>query len=163
MTVPSPPGIRPARPDEASALTELTIRSKAYWGYDAEFMETFRPELTIHPEQIESDHVAVIERDDRIVGYVHLRPESDVTLELVSLFIDTWAIRQGYGKRLWKYAIAYARQNSYHEVTLEADPNAEPFYLRQGAVITGSRESTLMPGRVLSIMTIITDRDGTSG
>jgi ribosomal protein S18 acetylase RimI-like enzyme len=130
------------------------MRSKAYWGYDDHFMETFRPELTILPEQIERDHVAVIEQNGSVAGYVHLRPESNTTLELVSLFIDTWAIRQGFGQRLWKYARAYAREHGYREMTLEADPNAEPFYLRQGAVVTGSRESTLMPGRVLNIMTI---------
>jgi hypothetical protein len=31
--------IRPARHDEASLLTDLAFRSKAYWGYSEEFME----------------------------------------------------------------------------------------------------------------------------
>lgn len=88
---------------------------------------------------------------------MHLRPESDATLERASLFIDTWAIMQGPGQRLWDYAMAYARESSYREVTLEADPNAEPFYFRQGAVITGTRASALMRGGVLNIMTITLD------
>jgi ribosomal protein S18 acetylase RimI-like enzyme len=151
--------IRPARPEEADAITAIAMRSKAYWGYDDRFMETFRPELTVHPHQIETDHVAVIERDGRLAGFVHLRPEDDTTLELVSLFIDPWAIRQGLGQRLWDYAEAHARERNYAALTLESDPNAEPFYRRQGAVESGRRESALMPGRVLTIMTKVLERE----
>jgi ribosomal protein S18 acetylase RimI-like enzyme len=146
--------IRTATPDEAETITGVAMRSKAYWGYDDHFMETFRPELTVTPGQIERDHVAVAERDGRIAGFVHLRPETDDTLELLSLFIDDWAIRQGIGQRLWDYALAYAGERGYHAVTLESDPNAEAFYRKQGAVETGTRESNLMPGRVLTLMTI---------
>lgn len=149
--------IRTATPDEAEAITGVAMRSKAYWGYDEHFMETFRPELTVTPAQIADDHVAVAERDGRIAGFVHLRPESDDTLELVSLFIDIWAIRQGIGQRLWDYSLDHAREQGYHAVTLESDPNAEAFYRKQGAVETGKRESDLMPGRVLTLMTITLD------
>ncbi len=149
--------IRNATPDEDEAITGVAMRSKAYWGYDDHFMETFRPELTVTPEQIERDHVAIAERDGRLAGFVHLRPETDDTLELVSLFIDDWAIRQGIGQRLWDYAIAYAREHGYRAVTLESDPNAEAFYRKQGAAETGRRESNLMPGRVLTLMTITLD------
>jgi hypothetical protein len=34
--------IRPARPDEAEALTALFYRSKAHWGYDDDFMAWVR-------------------------------------------------------------------------------------------------------------------------
>lgn len=145
--------VRPARPDEAAMITDIAMRSKAYWGYDDHFMETFRPELTVHPHQIEDDHIVVVEAEDGLAGFLHLRSESNETLELVSLFIDTWAILQGFGQLLWNYAIAYAHEHGYQRVTLESDPNAEPFYRKQGAVETGTRESTLMPGRVLTIMT----------
>ncbi len=36
--------IRRAKPEEAQLLTELCMRSKAYWGYDAAFLEGFRRE-----------------------------------------------------------------------------------------------------------------------
>ena len=44
--------IRLARPDEADHLTALATRSKAYWGYDASFMEACVPALTISPERL---------------------------------------------------------------------------------------------------------------
>ena len=149
--------IRRARPDEADAISDIAMRSKAYWGYDDHFMETFRPELIVHPHQIEQDHVVVAEAGGRIAGFAHLRPEDTQTLELVSLFIDTWAIRRGFGQVLWDYGITYARDHGYQRVVLESDPNAEPFYRKQGAVESGTRESTLMPGRVLTIMTYVLD------
>ena len=31
--------LRTPGPDEAAALTELCLRSKAVWGYDAQFMK----------------------------------------------------------------------------------------------------------------------------
>jgi hypothetical protein len=40
-------GLRSASPDEAAALTELAIRSKAYWGYADAFMRRAREELTL--------------------------------------------------------------------------------------------------------------------
>ena len=36
--------IRAARPDEAALLSELALRAKAHWGYDAIF---WRPAATI--------------------------------------------------------------------------------------------------------------------
>ena len=116
--------IRTATPDEAETITGVAMRSKAYWGYDDHFMETFRPELTVTPEQIERDHVAVAERDGRIAGFVHLRPETGDTLELLSLFIDDWAIRQGIGQRLWDYGHPKAPRPRVHPRARESGPHA---------------------------------------
>ena len=38
---------RSAKPEEADALSALAFRSKAYWGYGAEFLEACRSELTL--------------------------------------------------------------------------------------------------------------------
>jgi hypothetical protein len=39
--------IRPARPDEAGAISALALRSKGHWGYDAAFLAACRENLTI--------------------------------------------------------------------------------------------------------------------
>ncbi|CAM5658088.1 hypothetical protein SAVIM338S_06699 [Streptomyces avidinii] len=39
--------LRPARAGEAARLTELVMRSKAHWGYDAEFLAACAPQLRI--------------------------------------------------------------------------------------------------------------------
>lgn len=64
MTTPdpqSPRGITIARaaPGDGSALTELAIRSKAHWGYPAEWLAEWRPLLTITEELIASAPVFV--------------------------------------------------------------------------------------------------------
>ncbi len=114
----------------------------------------FRPELVVAENHIERDHVVVFEHGGRLAGFVHLRPESHITLQLVSLFIDTWAIRQGVGQRLWNYAVAYAREQRVQAIVLGSDPNAEPFYVRQGAIVSGTHASELIPGRMLHVMTV---------
>ena len=41
------PRVRPARPDEAEALTALVLRSKAHWGYDEAFTAACRDEHAV--------------------------------------------------------------------------------------------------------------------
>src|SRR5260370_18054126 len=53
--------IRPARPEEAAALTALCIRSTAHWGYDAEFMRQAEAALTITRAMIEAGRVLLAE------------------------------------------------------------------------------------------------------
>lgn len=43
--------IRQARTDETDALTALTLRSKASWGYDTEFMRAATPKFTFRAER----------------------------------------------------------------------------------------------------------------
>jgi hypothetical protein len=40
--------LRPARPEEATLLTGLCLRSKAVWGYSDEFMRACRSKLTLY-------------------------------------------------------------------------------------------------------------------
>ena len=44
------------------------------------------------------------------------------------------AARQGLGRRLLAHAARVARLAGAREIAIEADPQAEPFYLAQGAV-----------------------------
>src|SRR5260370_38672074 len=53
-TVPGMATIRPARPEEAAALTALCIRSKAHWGYDAQFMRQAETALTVSKAMIDA-------------------------------------------------------------------------------------------------------------
>ncbi|ASJ57233.1 hypothetical protein BP422_29235 [Brevibacillus formosus] len=45
--------IRRGKGLEASELSELAYRSKAYWGHSDEFMEACRDDLTLSPASIE--------------------------------------------------------------------------------------------------------------
>lgn len=144
------PAIRRANPDEAAELTAIMHRSKAYWGYSSEFMTLFRDSMIITPQNIGEGDVFVLELDRRILGFLHLKYlEGHSHLE--DLFIEPDAIGKGYGKQLFVKAVELTRVAGYHEMTLEADPNAEPFYLRLGVRRVGQRASAV-PGRFLPQM-----------
>jgi hypothetical protein len=53
--------IRPARPEEAAALTALAVRSKGHWPYDETMMAVFRRTIVITAEDIAAHCVLVHE------------------------------------------------------------------------------------------------------
>ncbi|MFF7455032.1 GNAT family N-acetyltransferase [Kitasatospora sp. NPDC008115] len=146
--------IRPARPSEAAALSALALRSKAHWGYDAAFIEACRAELTLDPGRIESDRTAVAEDDDgRVLGFITLTgapPQGALGM----LFVEPAAIGSGIGRRLVEHLRAEATALGFDRITVEADPNAEPFYRAMGAVRTGTAPSGSIPGRELPFLTM---------
>lgn len=62
--------IRKAKIDEAGYLSDLSFRSKAYWGYSDDFMEACREVLTVSPDDISSSLVFVIEDGGTIKGFI---------------------------------------------------------------------------------------------
>jgi GNAT superfamily N-acetyltransferase len=141
--------LRRAVPDEAESITALTGRSKSYWGYSPDVIERMRTILTIEPAAIRDGHVTVAEQAGSLVGFYQLGgtpPDG----ELMDLFVTPELIGTGLGRLLWESAVRESRAVGFHTVVLEADPNAEPFYLRMGAERIGSRE--VAPGRILPVM-----------
>ena len=127
--------IRRARLEEADLLTALTMRSKAHWQYDAAFLAAARQELEFPPGKFLPDfHVYVLEQTGKIVGFYSLIPLPPERIELNDLFVEPSRIGKGHGKRLWDHAIDLSRRLGFRKLVLTADPHAEPFYLRQGAV-----------------------------
>lgn len=103
--------IRPAEAHEAALLTELALRSKAYWGYDADFLAACRLSLTVTEYAVKYTPVFVDEQDGTISGFYSLREHSPQQVELDLLFIDPLFIRQGIGERLYAHALQTARRS----------------------------------------------------
>ena len=155
--VPTSNRIRRARLDEASILTDVALRSKAYWGYSAEFMAAARDKMNVTPQQLSAHTTFVLEesRPDgigEVRGFYKLREITTQEVELTDLFLDPLAIGQGWGRALWEHAVAIARNLGYTRMVWESDPNAEGFYLRMGGLRVGEVESTVKPGRKLPQM-----------
>jgi GNAT superfamily N-acetyltransferase len=145
--------LRPACEDEARLLSELALRSKAYWGYDQAFLDACRAELTLTPHDIQTQRVTVAERDGRIVGFSVLAGQPPHgTLE--DLFVEPDHIGSGVGRALWQHAITVASRLGFERLTLEADPAAEPFYLAMGARRCGMVPSGSIPGRVIPLLEV---------
>ena len=150
--------IRQARHDECGALTEIAMRSKAHWGYSAEFMANVRADLEVRPEKfMPGFHVYVLETEHEMIGFYSLRPENAESVILEDLFIEPQHIGHGYGKRMWEHSLAVARSLGYRKLTLISDPYAEAFYSQQGAVRIGETESNALAGRMLPVMEYVLD------
>lgn len=128
--------IRPARATEAGILTDLALRSKAHWGYDAQFLEACRDELTVAANEITRRRATVADRDGHILGFTTLEGEPPTGV-LGMMFVDPQAIGQGIGRLLFEHTIAAGRDAGFTQLTIDADPNAEPFYRAMGAVRIG--------------------------
>jgi GNAT superfamily N-acetyltransferase len=151
------PLLRRAKPEEAAFLTALALRSKAHWGYDAEFMAGAARELILSSESIGRDEVWVIETSDgTVLGYYRvLRGEPPV---LEDLWVEPHRIGTGLGRILWEHAVGVARSTGASYMDLVADPNAVGFYERMGAVHLGEIASAIRPGRMLPRMRFRFDR-----
>lgn len=147
------PKLRRAVCEEAQLLTDLAIRSKAYWGYDDRFMAACRAELTVSPQAIR-EHATFVIETDRIVGFYMLRPVDAQETELELLFVEPGEIGRGQGKRLIEHAKATARAAGYRSIVVQGDPHADGFYRAQGAERIGSRPSDSIEGRLLPVYRI---------
>ncbi len=144
--------IRPARPDEAAALSALALRSKAHWGYDRAFLERCRAELTLHPDDLPARRAAVAELGERVAGFVTLEGDPPRG-EIGALFVEPDVIGSGAGRALWRHALDLARAEGFASLRIDADPDAEGFYLRMGARRSGLSPSASIPGRMLPQLT----------
>jgi N-acetylglutamate synthase-like GNAT family acetyltransferase len=142
--------IRDARAGESVALSELMLRSKAHWGYDAALLERWRGELVVGEEMIARKEVFVAERDGEVLGVAAVT-DAPPDVELDTCFVEPAAIGTGVGRVLVETAIARARDVGACTMRVVSDPNAEAFYARLGAVRVGEVPSDV-PARVLPLL-----------
>lgn len=127
---------RRAEAQDAPLLTEIALAAKRHWGYPDEWMAEWRPDLTVSPGYILSQPVVVAETERGVVGFAGLS-----TLEgqryLEHLWLKPEYIGRGFGRALFMAAAGLARSAGATVLRIKSDPNAEPFYLKMGAVRTG--------------------------
>ncbi len=134
-------------------MSDLALRSKAHWGYSAEFLEACRQELTLTEGYISRQLVFVGERGDRVVGFyaIEAAPRHG---ELAYLYVEPETIGQRVGAELIAHAVRTAAAHGLESLLVQADPFAEPFYRRLGAERVGESESGSVPGRMLPLLRI---------
>jgi GNAT superfamily N-acetyltransferase len=143
--------IRQAIPNEAELLTELAVRSKGHWGYDAEFLRDCRVDLSLAPETIASCPVFVLEERRSVVGFYSLSGEG-AEVELMHLFVEPEVIGRGFGKLLFNHAVETARRLKFKLLVIGSDPFAVEFYEAMGAYRVGQVASPVRPGRMLPLL-----------
>ena len=143
--------LRDARKSELSSLGELCLRSKAVWGYDDAFMTACRNELTLRPDELQSTHLQVAERDSTVVGLAQVKV-TGTDADLLKLFVEPVLLGSGVGRLLFEWATAKVRGLGAVRMIIEADPDATPFYEHMGARYAGFAPSQSIPGRMLPRM-----------
>jgi GNAT superfamily N-acetyltransferase len=130
------PVLRRARPEEAPVLSEIALASKQSWGYPDEWLAAWRPDLTLSANYIRQQPVWVVEIDGAVAGFLGLE-YTEGQWHLEHLWLRPSVLRQGLGRVLFAEVVRLARTEGATELQIRSDPNAEPFYLKMGAVRTG--------------------------
>src|SRR5262245_38456363 len=146
--------IRLAVPGEAALLSGLCMRSKAHWGYDAQFLERASRSLQIDPAAIEAARVFVATgAGGDVLGVADCcaLPEPG-TFDLLHLFIEPSSLRRGVGRALFGAACAWCVAQGGRRLLIQSDPNAALFYQRLGARPIGETPSDAVPDRMLPLL-----------
>jgi GNAT superfamily N-acetyltransferase len=143
--------IAKAESNDHEVLTDITKKSKAYWGYSAEQMEAWSELLTITEAYIESNSVYKLVIDNKVIGYYSFYPENDQTIKLDNLFVLPEYIGKGFGQMLMNDFLLRLKTTTANKILLDADPNAEKFYTKSGFVTIGQIETSIKD-RYLPVM-----------
>lgn len=119
-------------------LSEISYRSKAFWGYDIAQLEAWKADLTITPAYIAQHCVFKLLAEGEIIGYYAMLLPADSTITLDNLFLLPEYIGLGYGQALMRHCIATAKAMNLTRIVLNADPNAERFYRKLGFRVYGN-------------------------
>lgn len=131
-------------------LSELALRSKSHWGYDDDFLEACRAELTVTPEDLNRLTVRVAESDGGVVaGFYAIGGGDDLQTDVWFFFVDLRFIGRGVGRQLFDDLVRTARELGISALRIDSDPGAALFYERLGAVRVGDAPSNSIPGRTL--------------
>ena len=146
--------VRPARAEEAGRLSEVCLRAKAHWGYDAAFMAASADALTITQAMIARGRVLVAESaQHEILGVATAEPlQAKGAFDLGHLFVEPDAMGTGVGRKLFEATVALIAAEGARRLVILADPFAEEFYRRVGARRVGDAPSDSIPGRRLPVL-----------
>jgi GNAT superfamily N-acetyltransferase len=111
-------------------------------------MHSCRGELSIQPCDLESTPIAVAEHDGNPIGVAQVKVVNDEA-DLLKLFVEPTALRNGIGKALLVWATDVATKLGAARLIIESDPDAASFYRKMGAYDVGQAPSGSVPGRML--------------
>ncbi|MGE5223585.1 MAG: GNAT family N-acetyltransferase [Omnitrophica WOR_2 bacterium] len=140
-----------AIPVDAKRLTQITLASKAYWGYSENWMTAWSRLLKIDPEYVIKNEVYKLYLEGVISGWYSLVIQPP-TAVLDHLWILPEHIGKGLGRMLFMHALRIAREHEVKKLEIESDPHAVGFYTKMGAQYVRNAISDM--GRPVPILAI---------
>ncbi len=141
-----------AMPEELKQINDLLRTSKAYWGYDAEFLDQFMEKFGITNSYMKKNSIKLFYLEDQLAGFFNFCINDEGLFELGNFFLHPSYIGQGIGRKLWEACCKEAKLLGKDEFIIWSDPHAENFYLAMGCEKIGVRQSPMMPGRYPPIL-----------
>ena len=135
--------IEKANNTDHEILTQITKKSKAFWGYSEEQIEIWSTFLTVTSGYIEANAVYKISVEDQIVGYYSFINQDEKTIKLDNLFVLPEYIGKGLGRLLMEHFLMNIDKTDTKTMTLNSEPNAELFYSKLGFVKVGEIETSI--------------------
>ena len=134
-----------ARPEDADTLTAVAFAAKRHWGYPEGWIQSWQEILTVTPKLVAENPTFSATEDDRVIGFYSLTAEPRP--DLTHLWVLPVAMGRGIGRALFEHAVEQARTLGLASFEIEADPNAESFYLHMGAKRIGTNVSEIEGAR----------------
>ncbi len=138
--------IRKAKPTEANTLTDIAVKSESYWGFDSDFMESFKSIYKVTEDFINTNPTFVMEKGEYIVGFYSILASKDEA-SLEYFYIEPQFIGKGYGRLLWEHMLESCKNLGIKGVEIVTSPEAAEFYIKMGAIQIGKTESLVRKGR----------------
>ena len=153
--------IRHAKPEQQRQLTRLCVRATAQAGYDEAFIDRVMPALTVTMPLITGGYVRVAENEaGKIVGVVTVTPTAVLGIaQLYGIFVDPPFWKRGIGRVLFEAAVTRAKELKAGALMIHAEPSAEGFYKRMGAIRIGEGPFYYSPELILPHLLYIVSRD----
>ena len=130
-------------------LNLISVESKKHWGYPDDWIEHWRPDLTVTRAFLKENHVLKLVLEGEIRGFCAIS-ESPEQYEIEHLWVQPAFIGKGLGKFLLEASLEKVVRRPI-DIVVVADPNAEGFYTSQGFVTFNAVES-YPKGRFLPLM-----------
>jgi N-acetylglutamate synthase-like GNAT family acetyltransferase len=131
--------ILPSLPEESEILSDIALESKGHWGYSREQLEIWRKDLKIEEKYIQEHSVRTIWKDSKIVGFFAIIEGKENLLD--HLWLHPEVIGTGLGSLAFREIIKEMERLEIEDFYIISDPDAEGFYLHQGAKKVGEVES----------------------
>ena len=136
---------------DQARLSRLALSSKAVWGYDSDFLQRCKSDLTVPLHSFEKQLVKMAFSEDQLIGFYSFSVlEAEPSLNF--LFLLPSYKGKGFGRILFEEAVKDAVNRGWISFLICSDPHASPFYTHLGAILIGSLESPVEKGRFLPVL-----------
>lgn len=107
--------IKNANVQNLTAINALLHASKAYWGYDKNFMDLFMEKLGISRLYLLKNQIKLFYVNAELAGFYSFSINTDGILELDNFFLHPDYIGSGLGKELWTACCQTAKKYNKKE------------------------------------------------